>query len=430
MGIRRVKGKTYSGVYEYFKASDSDKTITAFYIQYKDEGNVTRTRKCSAADKDEALDLLNEKRSEVRREKKRMEKEGIRFESQKRNQTLSLDQYAEVFHPTRENKDAKDEKAMYYNHISSVLGKKKIAKLTRDDMINFRQSLEKKMVKIPKVVKDYENDERYTIIEEIHLSPKTIRNILDYLRVILNNAVDDKYAKESPLDFSEFKDRNRRASEKKKIYGEEITTDNIDNETGRVLSDEELEVLWNLDELKMNDRLYLFLQACYYTGARPAGVIDIKVKDINFSMKKIKIKPMKKAKSYEAKVSDVLLDLLRDWIVKYGLIRNNHIFFPIQTYQRAKNDVEKKDAKNKHANYSGYRRYLQKVFDPVFNVGIDSYDRMSRVNVYSMRRTAATKVYRKFGIVHAKEFLNHTDIKTTMHYLNIDNDMADIDYGL
>jgi len=39
-----------------------------------------------------------------------------------------------------------------------------------------------------------------------------------------------------------------------------------------------------------------------------------------------------------------------------------------------------------------------------------------------MRRTAGTKVYKKYGIVHAKKFLNHTDIKTTMHYLNVEDD--------
>ena len=53
------------------------------------------------------------------------------------------------------------------------------------------------------------------------------------------------------------------------------------------------------------------------------------------------------------------------------------------------------------------------------------------LTVYTMRRTAvATKVYKKFGIVHAKKFLNHTEIDTTMKYLNIDDDMEVVDYGL
>jgi integrase len=52
------------------------------------------------------------------------------------------------------------------------------------------------------------------------------------------------------------------------------------------------------------------------------------------------------------------------------------------------------------------------------------------VTVYTMRRTAATKIYKKLGIVHAKRFLNHTEIDTTMKYLNIEDDMELVDYGL
>ncbi len=45
-------------------------------------------------------------------------------------------------------------------------------------------------------------------------------------------------------------------------------------------------------------------------------------------------------------------------------------------------------------------------------------------------QTAATNVYKRLGIVHAKRFLNHTEIDTTMKYLNIDDDMELVDYGL
>lgn len=430
MGRRRIKGKKYNGVYEYFKDSDKDKVVRSYYIQYKDEFNVARTKKCDASNRDEALDMLNAKKSEIHKEKKRIDKEGIRTQSQKRNQTLTLDQYADIFHPTRENKDARDEKATYKNHISPLLGKKKIARLTRSDMIHFRKAVEKKKVKIPKVIKNYNTGEKKSIMDEIKLSPKTIKNILDYLRVILNNAVDDNYADMSPLDFSDIKDRGRRTAEKKKFYGEAVTTDSMDKETGRVLQDNELELLWSLDELRMNDRLYLFLKTCYYTGARPNGVMSIKAEDIDFIEKKIKIKPMKKASSYKARVPDELLELLKEWVDKYSLTSKNSIFFPVQAYNRAKTEEDRSTAKSKSANYSGYRKAFQKISDPVFNVGIDSYDSVNRVNVYSMRRTAATKVYKRHGIVHAKEFLHHSDIKTTMHYLNITSDMEEIDYGL
>jgi hypothetical protein len=32
-------------------------------------------------------------------------------------------------------------------------------------------------------------------------------------------------------------------------------------------------------------------------------------------------------------------------------------------------------------------------------------------------------IYKKYGIVHAKKSLNLTNINTTMHYLNVEDDM-------
>jgi len=73
---------------------------------------------------------------------------------------------------------------------------------------------------------------------------------------------------------------------------------------------------------------------------------------------------------------------------------------------------------------------LRKIFNLHFNQNIGAFDLAYRVSVYTMRRTAATNVYKKLGIVHAKRFLNHTEIDTTMKYLNIDDDMEVLDYGL
>ncbi len=425
MGIKSC-GKKYGGVYE----SRLKDGTTKYYIQYKDEENVTRTKSCNAKDKDDALIMVIKKRAEIKKNKAKIAKGELKLNNQKRNNSLTLDGYAEIFHPGRENKDAKAELGMYMNHISPLIGKEKIAKLTKEDLIKFRKDLHKKKVDTKVVKKDYDKGTQKTVTEKRSLSPTTVKHLLDYLRVILNNAIDDGYADSSPLDFSKYKDRTKQIAEKKKIYGEEVTTNASDNESGRVLTDDELETLWTLDEMKMNDRLNLFLKACYFTGARPAGVIDIKVKDISFTNKRIKIKAMKKGRSYEARVPGDLLDLLSAWVERYSLKHDNHVFFPIQSYTRATTDEDRAAAKNKAANYSGYRRYLQKIFDPAFNKDTDSRDKMNRVNVYSMRRTSATKVYRNHGIVHAKEFLNHTDIKTTMHYLNVDNDMEEIDYGL
>ena len=91
---------------------------------------------------------------------------------------------------------------------------------------------------------------------------------------------------------------------------------------------------------------------------------------------------------------------------------------------------EKHEIKNTSDKYGRYTESLRIIFDRHFNQDIGTYDLAYRVTVYTMRRTAATKVYKKFGIVHAKRFLNHTEIDTTMKYLNIEDDMELIDYGL
>jgi site-specific recombinase XerD len=102
------------------------------------------------------------------------------------------------------------------------------------------------------------------------LNPRTVKKIISNLRALFNWAIKEGYIDKNPV-----------------IVGEIIKTDK--NEAGRVLSDEELEKLWSLDELQVKPRLLLFLKACYHTGARPSAVMDIQVKHINFNLGTIHI---------------------------------------------------------------------------------------------------------------------------------------------
>jgi hypothetical protein len=36
VGLRKIRAKKYSGIFEYFRNSDIDKRTTAYYISYKD----------------------------------------------------------------------------------------------------------------------------------------------------------------------------------------------------------------------------------------------------------------------------------------------------------------------------------------------------------------------------------------------------------
>ncbi len=418
MPTRKIRAKKYNGVYEYYRANDPDKTTISYYIGYRDdiEGK-RRLVKTDATDKDEALEILNKKKAEVVKLKKEVKKDALKLNRMIMNNALTLDELAKQFFKIRTNIEAKNEEQKYKNHIKPFFKDIKLSRITVDMIADFQIYLAGKILIRNKRVADSSGKFKSTK-EKIKLSTTTIKDIVDYLRVILNYAERKKLISNNPFS------GDRAQQEDMKEVRSRITNQAEDTEPGRILTDEELEILWNLDDLKMNDRLYLFLKSCYFTGARPTGVIDIQVKHISFDKKTIKIKAMKKGKSYEAKVGDELLSLLKEWIRKHSLTHDNFIFYPIQSYMRAKTKAEKEACKNKSANYSGYQRRLREnIFDPVFNVGIDPYDRMYRVTVYTMRRTAGTKVYKKYGIVHAKKFLNHTDIKTTMHYLNIEDDI-------
>jgi len=394
MPFRKIKQKKYNGINEYYRKSDQDKKTISFYITYRDIDNKVKRDKTDATNKDEALEILNKKKIQLSKNRKKIQNDSSLLHQKILNDSLTLDEVAKKYHPTKTNPEARRNEAKYYNHISSTLGKKRISKITEADVKNLSSILEKKKS-----------------IRGGLLNPRTVKDIIENLRVIFNWSIEQNYINKNPV-----------------IVKKIITTD--DNEAGRVLTDDELEKLWSINDLKINDRLFLFLKTCYYTGARPAGVIDIQVKHINFTDKKIRIKAMKKGKSYEANANNELISMLQEWIIEHNLVHDNFIFYPIQTYKRAKTEEERRRIKNISARYEGYSRPLRKIFNKHFNQDIGSYDIAYRVSIYTMRRTAGTKIYKNHGIVHAKKFLNHTDIKTTMKYLNIDDDMETIEYGL
>ena len=394
MGFRKIRAKKYSGIYEYFKNSDNDKATIAYYISYRDIDNTIKKVKCTASSKDDALKILNDKRAELTKDRNEIKKDATLLNRKLITNNLTLEDVAKLYFPTKVAVSIDMITSDYYRLVNPILGKAKIAKIKTEDIKNLSDALKEK------------NSRQGTLF-----NPRTVKKVITHLRALFNWAIKQGYIERNPV-----------------IVKEIIKVDR--NEPGRVLSDEELEKLWNLDEFVIRPRLFLFLKTCYHTGARPSGVLTIQVKHINFSKGTIHIRAMKQGKPYEARVGKELLDLLRDWIKKHDLKHDNFIFYPIQLYKRAKVDKEKESIKNTAVKYGRYAESLRTIFDRHFNQDIGTYDLAYRVSVYTMRRTAATKVYKKFGIVHAKRFLNHTEIDTTMKYLNIEDDMELIDYGL
>jgi integrase len=394
VGFRKVRGKKYNSIYEYYKDSDHDKKTVAYYIMYRDIENKPKKVKCDATNKDEALKILNDKKAEIAKDRKEIQKDSSLLHQKVMNNNLTLDDVAKLYFPTKTAKTTDMIESSYNRHISPTLGKMKISKIKTDDIKNLSDKLKETISR-----------------QGTPLNPRTVKKAITYLRALFNWAIKEGYVDKNPI-----------------IVKDIIKVDQ--NEPGRVLSDKELEKLWNLDEFQIKPRLFLFLKACYHTGARPSAVMEIKVKHINFDKRTIHIKAMKQGKPYEARVGQELLDLLKQRIKEHKLVHDNCIFYPEQLHNRAITKEKKEAYKNQSTRYQKYADQLRTIFNKHFNQNIGTYDLAYRVSVYTMRRTAATKVYKKFGIVHAKRFLNHTEIDTTMKYLNIEDDMELIDYGL
>jgi len=403
VGLRKIRAKKYSGIFEYFRDSDIDKRTTAYYISYRDLDNKIKKIKCSANTKEDALKILNDKRAELTKDREEIQKDKTLLSRKIMTSSLSLEDVANLYFPTKTIKSIKTIESAFNRHVKPRLGKMKIAKIKTDDIRNLSEEL-----KSTPVLRGAQSKAK---VDASLLNPRTIKKIISNLRAIFNWAIKEGHINKNPV-----------------IVGDIIKTDR--NEAGRVLSDAELDKLWSLDEFQVKPRLLVFLKTCYHTGARPSAVMTIQVKHINFDKSTVHIRAMKQGKPYDARVSVELLDMLSEWIVKHDLVHDNFIFFPMQLYLRATTEQEKMSIKNTHTRYQGYAEHFRAIFDKHFNQNIGTYDNAYRLTVYTMRRTAATNVYKKLGIVHAKRFLNHTEIDTTMKYLNIDDDMEDADYGL
>ena len=360
MGFRKIRAKKYSGIYEYFKDSDNDKTTIAYYISYRDIDNKIKKVKCNATSKDDALKILNDKRAELTKDRNEIKKDASLLNRKIMNNNLTLEDVAKLYFPTKIAASIDMITSDYYRQINPILGKMKISKIKTEDVKNLSDTLKEKKSRLGTL-----------------FNPRTVKKTITSLRALFNWAIKQGYVEKNPV-----------------IVKEIIKVDR--NEPGRVLSDEELFKLWNLDEFIIKPRLFLFLKACYHTGARPSAVMDIQVKHINFVKGTVHIRAMKQGKPYDARVGKELLDLFKNWINEHHLIHDNFIFYPQQLYKRAITKDEKEALKNQSTRYQKYAEQLRKIFDKHFNQNIGTYDLAYRVSVYTMRRTAATNIYKKF----------------------------------
>ena len=394
MPMRKIRAKKYSGIYEFYKSNDIDKATIGYYFSYRDSESKPKKPKLNATTKEEALTEANEIKAEVRREKILLEKDSQKFEQKKRNKKLTLNDVAKLFFDQRDVKSNSRDKSVYRIRIENTLGGKLINEITKDDL----EKLQKKLAK-----------------EKDALANKTINATIDFVINILNYAYREGFvtlvvANRLPKDSDRF-----------------IKKLDLPSKRGRAFTEKELEKLFEVlkfgdaeEALGPNEQLYLFCKTLYFSGARPEAILDLQVKQYDSKKHEITVKAMKGISSYQQPLADEAVELIEDWIEKYDLTYEEYIFFPMQTFKRYG-----ENAKKRAAQYEAIRGTARRYFDKLFNVGIPSYARLDRIGLYSLRRTGATRIYNLKGLVAASQFLHHTDIKTTLRYLDLKDNLKE-----
>ncbi len=376
MAFRKIKAKKYNGISEYFNPKSADKETRALYIMYRDETGKPTLQKTDTLDRDEARKQLNTIKSEVTEKKQDLDGDVAKIKKAVATKSLTLQQASDMYFSKKRNKETvRVQSKMQKRVLDTKLGKKRIAKITTEDIQALQDSLADK------------------------LAPGTINRQLSDVRALFNTAIKNGWAKINPVI--------------------DITKLEEDTQPGRVMSDEELTRMFNVFqygdydlEILPNPTLFFFTKILLQTGARPAAVIDVQVKHCDLNQKKMRFKAMKKGKSYSQTLTPELAELVEIWIKKHNLKHNDFLFHSKTNKANAISD-------------SSLRRIAQKAYDKLFNVGIPVKDVMHRVAFYSLRRTGGTMMYNKKGIIHAMVFLNHTSVKTTQRYLNVEGDIGE-----
>jgi len=380
MALKRVS----KGIYEYVVGRPAIRQ--ALYINYRRLDGTPVKEKINTMSIAEAKKILAEKKYQLSLDKKKLNYSKSKLKATIAYKKLKLDEMAKLYFDNRRTKLNENDRKIYNTRVHPTLGDKLVSKITTKDI----QALQDKL--------------------EPHYAPKTLNETINSLRAMFNQGIKNQWCDFNPVNRDEIK----------KV--EEIS------EPGRVLTDEELRTMFNTFKnghtglkIEKNLTLHLFTKIAYYTGTRPTAVMALQVKHINFNNSTVHLKAMKKGKSYQQKLRQEVIDLIKEWIILHELTHSDFLFYPQQVYSRTQNLDDKKVA----MSYSVVAKSAKKILDKLFNKDIPTKDLAYKVTLYSLRRTAGTNRYKSKGLVSAKNFLNHTNVQTTMTYLNVTDDFQD-----
>lgn len=350
--MKRQKTK-YSGVV-FRECETNGKPDKVYYIRVKDLSGRSIEKKIGKYSEGIREQYCNIKRNEFLTQIRLGET--VKLKHAKKDKTLFSDLADAYFKTRKDTSTTAKDKNVQTNHLDPYFKDLDMDLLTREHFTNLK-------------------NEKLKI-----LSPKSVNNILTLLSSILKFAYKHEILKN---DYT--------------LY---IKKESIDNARERFLSVNEIQKLYAAIEEEQDDMLYLFVKIALTTGARISSILNIAIKDIDFTHNFITIKDFKNNSTYSAFLNGNVKELVIQYIQQYDITDK---LFPVWD--------------------TTIQKPLRKIFNRLFNHGLKPNDRKNRVVIHTLRHTFASHLaINGTPIFTIQKLMNHKDIKMTMRYSKLSPD--------
>lgn len=363
-----INSKKYEGVQYYIKANGTK----SYYVRYKDETNKLKRVKVGDETDGTTEVYCKNKRIEILNALNKGE-QPPKIVKQHRQNIITLNDVAEKYFASKENtRSTTDRKSKYKKHLSPIIGQKSILNINKSDLEGIKNNL----------------------VSEKMLSKKTANVVIELFSTIFNFGFrDELYDAVNPASkVSRFK---------------------VNNTRERFLRDSEIKELYKQANLKDKEKSYgdmleIFTKLALTTGARLEGILNIKKRDIDLQSEIIRITDFKNGgEIYSGYITDTTRELLQN---KLQLLNYNDY---IVSFNSNGQQVRARQLQTR----------LKPILDDLFNVGLDTNDRINRIVIHSLRHTFASQLaIANVSIRQIQELMNHNDIKQTMKYAKLQDD--------
>jgi integrase len=275
----------------------------------------------------------------------------------------TLNDIADFYFNNHKTKSTLKRQRTYDFRIRNSIGKKSIYKLQPKDIIVFRDELSEKL-------------SPQTVIIHLELISTIYNYYIQYYTIKLTNPV---------------------------LH---VKKPRVDNRRERILSKEEIDLVF--EELKNSFSLTLFVSLSLSTGARKSTVLNYKVKDVDLYHKTINSYDFKNKSTYKSFLDERTIKL-----VEYRIQQNSEPESPL-VYQPGVRDLDRWVSKE-----------MKIVFDNLFNIGLDQYDRKNRVVVHTLRHTVLSHLGMKgCNVFLLKKISNHKSTQMVERYTKLSEDVG------